>query len=107
MFVKINGNLVNADTISKVDLYSLEHLNIRVTFKEEVSACVQGFEAIELVMKLCPSALEGRRFRWIRHTWAVHNLIGHPLMQLLSFVGQHKLAMKVHEATVPRPVSPK
>lgn len=33
--------------------------------------------------------------------WAVHNLVGHPLMQIFSWLGMKDLAAKVHDATVP------
>ena len=60
-------------------------------------------DAIDAVMALRPSALEGKRLRWARHAWALHNLVGHPLLQLLVWLGQTKLGMAVHDGTVPRP----
>ena len=38
-----------------------------------------------------------------RGAWAVHNLVGHPLMQILAWLGERELALAVHDATVPRP----
>ena len=34
-------------------------------------------------------------------SWAVHNLIGHPLMQILNTIGLSQLATKVHDNTLP------
>jgi len=59
-------------------------------------------DAIDVVMALRPSALEGRRMRFARHAWAVHNLVGHPLLQVLVWLGARRLGMAVHEGTVPR-----
>jgi hypothetical protein len=67
-------------------------------------ATVSGLPALEFVMAEAPHLLEGvpgaRRGKW---AWAAHNLIGHPLMQLLAFAGLRDLAFRVHDATVPWP----
>ena len=34
-------------------------------------------------------------------TWAVHNLVGHPLMQLLRWMGARRLARLAHDRTAP------
>ena len=34
--------------------------------------------------------------------YAFHNIIAHPLMQILQFVGKHKLANKIHDSTLPK-----
>ncbi len=33
--------------------------------------------------------------------WAVHNLLGHPLKQLLTWLGLEELGNKVHDMTMP------
>ncbi len=43
---------------------------------------------------------------WPKNAWVLHNLIGHPLMQILSWLGFKDLAIQVHDATVPTPMSP-
>ncbi len=62
-----------------------------------------GTDAIEAVMAIKPSAIEGRRLRWKRHAWAVHNLIGHPGMQLLAWMGFKRAAIRLHDITTPTP----
>lgn len=37
-----------------------------------------------------------RRFRW-----TLHNLVGHPLTEILSQIGCHRAADWIHEATKP------
>ena len=36
-----------------------------------------------------------------RFQWTAHNLIAHPLSEVLFQVGLHKLSDKVHDITVP------
>lgn len=62
-----------------------------------------GPDAIRFLMAYHPAALEGRRLRWVRRAWSLHNLVGHPLMQLLSFLGRTKEGLWVHDITIPRP----
>lgn len=63
-----------------------------------------GFLALLLVWQVSPTALEGTVHGvWKRRHWAFHNLIGHPLMELLAMVGLTKAAVWVHDNTVPMP----
>lgn len=39
-----------------------------------------------------------------RFQWTIHNLIGHPLMEILFQLGFKKLSELVHDCTVPSPV---
>lgn len=64
-----------------------------------------GFLALMLVWQTSPTALEGVvRGVWKRRWWALHNLVAHPLMELLAMVGLTKAAVWVHDNTVPMPV---
>ena len=36
-------------------------------------------------------------------SWAVHNLVGHPMMQILTWLGKPELGVRVHDVTIPRP----
>ncbi|NQV89919.1 hypothetical protein HQ487_00755 [Candidatus Uhrbacteria bacterium] len=101
-FIHTGSALIAIDTIDLVDLSSLE-LGRAKLLSNGIEYELTGTYLIELLMELKPSALEGRRLRWMRHRWVVHNLLGHPLMQLFVFVNAHKLALWIHEATVPRP----
>jgi hypothetical protein len=98
--------LIPVSRIRFVDTSELHELRLRVV-TDSGEQMLTGPAAIDAVWQLKPSALEGRRFRWIRHAWAFHNLVAHPTMQLLAFVGHAKLGIRLHDATVPRPVGPK
>jgi len=103
-FVHYNGKIINTHDIVFVsfeDLVEKEFVLVkRLGYPDEV---VRGPEAFNLVMQLCPSALEGRRAKYARHAWAIHNLIGHPLMQIFSWLHLPALGIKIHDATVPFP----
>ena len=63
-----------------------------------------GFNALMTVYALTPTWLEGKSYiKWKGNSWVVHNLVAHPLMQLLAFCKCYKLAMYVHDSTVPKP----
>lgn len=106
MFVIAPNRLIPIDRIRFVDTAELDQLRVRVV-TDDGESTLTGTYAIEVLMVLKPSALEGRRFRWIRHAWALHNLIAHPLMQLCAFAGRAKLGVRLHDATVPRPLGPR
>lgn len=91
------------DRVRMVDLSRLEELRVIIHHDDGI-AVAEGIQAIEALMALKPSALEGRRLRWAKRAWVAHNLVGHPLMQALAFLRLHRLAMRVHDGTVPRPL---
>lgn len=104
MFVQLGDHsVVHTDEINWVDIRKVEDLVLVVYYGDNQEAIVSGIFAIDLLMTIKPSVLEGKRMRWHRHRWAVHNLIGHPLMQILSWLHKPKLAMSVHDRTIPRP----
>lgn len=43
------------------------------------------------------------RIDWAKFMWAVHNLVGHPLMQILALFKFYDAAFWVHDVTVPKP----
>jgi hypothetical protein len=88
--------------IRSIDLTDVEALRITVHAHDRAYV-VTGPKAVDVLMRLCPVVFEGRRMRFVRHAWAVHNLIGHPMLQALAWLGLTKLGMRVHDATAPRP----
>jgi hypothetical protein len=65
---------------------------------------LEGMEAINLLLRVCPQALEGdTRFKWHRHRWAFHNLVAHPVMQVLALFGFGRLGIRLHDVTIPVP----
>lgn len=102
-YFKVDDELMRVSDMACVDVSRVENLHVRVTMQDGRQHVLEGPTAVELVMLVCPSALEGRRLRWARNAWVIHNLIGHPGMQILSWLGLSKLGLQLHEAMVPRP----
>lgn len=101
--VKVGRGAVRLDRI--IDM-NLDRLDVDGTVVVTLSTGVlplSGQDAIDLVMRTCPYALEGRRMRWARHAWAFHNLVAHPVLQVLHWLGMTRLGMRIHDSTVPRP----
>lgn len=104
MFVHFNGKVFNSDTIEWIDYSNLASNGyIKVHDTADLSHLVEGPQAFNLMMRLCPDALEGEGAKYHRHAWAIHNLIGHPLMQIFSWLHLKELGLKIHDLTVPNP----
>lgn len=105
MFCHYNSKIVNTDTIASVTCDDFAEYNVvHVHYKNGEMEPVKDAEAVSLIMLLCPAVLEGARAKHVRHSWAVHNLIGHPLMQIFTWLHLTKLALWIHDATVPEPL---
>jgi len=37
----------------------------------------------------------------VRYRWTIHNLVGHPVAEVLGLLGLQRLADVVHDGTVP------
>jgi len=106
MFVHYKGKLVNTNTIEWVDYSNLGSYGyIRVYCEGSAGEIVEGPEAFDLVMRLCPEATEGKNLKCQRRRWAIHNFFGHPLMQIFSWLGLTSLGIKIHDKTVPNPIT--
>lgn len=110
MFVKIDHFLINKNRIDclNVSVSGVGTITAVVEFNDDNTGRFKKIfhdqEAIDIVMRLGPQLFEGNpRFKFARHQWAFHNLIAHPLMQILAFFGLTKLGLRVHDATIPRP----
>lgn len=45
----------------------------------------------------------GLRMVWRRWDWALHNLVAHPLMQIMAWCGMGRQAVRLHDWSTPRP----
>jgi hypothetical protein len=108
MFCQFNNKIVNTDIIKYIVCsHFLDHGYVYVHYVNSYETeIVNAAEALQLIMQLYPSVLEGKRGRYWKNQWVIHNLIGHPLMQIFSWLYLRKLAVWIHEATVPRPKMP-
>lgn len=102
-FFKINDILIRESEIRVIDCSDLENLRIKVNFFGGGYAELKGLDAIDIVMRASPHMIEGKRFKFSKYMWIIHNMIGHPLMQILALLRLYKWAMLVHDRTIPKP----
>ena len=109
-FLKAGTELYPVDAVRQVDLSELEEkgtiaihfVAVRGSGTDAWTQVLTGIEAIEALETLYPAALEGNRgVRWLRRSWTRHNLLGHPLMEILSRLGFPHLGLRIHDATIP------
>lgn len=108
MFIYFNNQVMNAGNINWIECTNLIECNyITIYFFEGASENVRGQEAFDIVNKLCPEMLEGKRAKYAKNAWTLHNLVGHPMMQVCSWFGFKKLSMWFHDSTIPAPMERK
>lgn len=93
--------------VTSADFSCIEQLQVTVALRNGQTFECRDIDALEIAMALKPSVLESRRLQWPKFAWAVHNLVGHPVMQVLAFFRVYRLAFWVHDQTVPRPLGAK
>lgn len=101
-FVKAGDIIIRLADIESIDMAQIEQGVLNVSHKGQVSVA-RDFDAFEILMLLHPAAIEGRRLRWAKNAWAFHNLVAHPLMQIMVWMGFKKQAIRLHDVTVPKP----
>ncbi len=100
--IRVGKKLIAEEAITEIDTSRIEKLEVTVRAPSLVETVRDG-DAVDLVMRLQPSLLEGPRLRFARHAWAIHNLVGHPLLQICAWLGRPKLGLFIHDVTIPRP----
>ncbi len=103
IFVKLDTRIVPISSITAIDISDISDSMVHITTSDGRLETVSGFFAIELVWILKPGALEGNpNIKWMKGWWMIHNFIGHPLMQILALFKQYKMAIWIHDATIPK-----
>lgn len=103
-FTKVGSKIINLESISFIDCSQIEKLILEVNFISGIKEIVEGLDAIELMMIVKPSAFEGKKLKFPKNIWIIHNLIAHPIMQILCLIGFKKQGIWLHDVTVPRPI---
>lgn len=99
---KADGRVFKLSEVISADFSKLPELEVHICLSTGQQFKAYDIDALELAYALKPSVVEGRRLRHARHMWAIHNLLGHPLMHLLAMVKLYKVAFWVHDVTVPK-----
>lgn len=106
-FVKSENIIFRKDDISYIDCTNIENLEAKVVLKNGQSFLVYEINAIEIIMQVKPSLFEGKKLKWAKFVWIVHNVLGHPLTQFFALLKMYKLAFWIHDVTVPQPIGKK
>lgn len=106
-YFKASDRVFPLSALVWADFSEIEMLRVVVQLADGEKVEARGIDALELAMCTKPAVLEGKRLRWARWAWLVHNLIGHPLMQVLAAVKAYRWAFYVHDKTVPKPLGAK
>ncbi len=101
--VKAGQTLIPAHRVVGVNIERIEEQIAYVERDDGHVFIAEGADAIDIVMQMKPSALEGRRLKWKQGAWAFHNFVAHPAMQVLVWMGYKKAAIRLHDRTTPRP----
>jgi len=103
-FIKAGNTIIPRSAVEQIDLARLEEGMLTVTHSGGKTAIAHDFDTFEILMLLHPAAMEGRRLHWAKNAWAFHNLVAHPLMQVMVWMGFKKQAIRLHDVTVPKPI---
>jgi uncharacterized membrane protein YqhA len=103
-FIKSGDFIFPKDEIALLDCSDIENLQVKILLKSNVQIMVSGIHALELVMQVKPSMIEGRRLKWPKFVWFIHNMFGHPLTQLFALIRCYKIAFWIHDITVPKAI---
>lgn len=106
-FVKSGDFVFPKDEISLLDCSKIEELIITIKLKSGKIIIAKDIHALELAMQVKPSILEGKRLKWPKFVWFIHNVFGHPLTQIFALFKLYKLAFWIHDVTVPKPLGKK
>lgn len=100
--IKAGDRIIPVSRVRSIDISRIEDGMVAVHTDDGMFGAY-GFDAIEIIMAMKPSALEGRRLKWRRHAWAFHNICAHPIVQCLAWFGFKKAAIRFHDYTTPTP----
>lgn len=101
--LKAGDQLLPFVDVARADMSELEQGLLVIHMRNGETYEAHGFDALEAVMALKPSAVEGLRLRWRPHAWAFHNTVAHPVLQVLAWCGFKRAAVRFHDWTTPAP----
>lgn len=102
MILKAGSTLIPFRDVRFVDISEIDNRIAKITTYSGDVYEARGFDAVEAVWAMKPSAIEGKRLRFKKNGWAFHNLVGHPVMQILAWMGFRKAAIRFHDYTTPQ-----
>ncbi len=105
MWIQTDTSLLSEFDIKTVDLSTIQDQRVTITTFDDEEHVLTGFRAIEAVFMIKPGAFEGNPYlKWKKNAWAYHNLIVHPIMQIMVWLGMKKNAILFHDRQSPKPI---
>lgn len=105
--LQTDAGIVRSVDVKYVDISNIEQQSIVAYVDGLPPLTITGIAALEFVWMLKPSVLEGKKLTWHKNAWVMHNLVAHPIMQLLAFVRAYSWAIWIHDVTIPKPIGVK
>lgn len=106
-FFKLDSKLIKISQIAAIQFGVTPGSKVffaQIHWNDGTSFNVWEQSAIDLAMRFGPQVLEGNpEFKFAKRAWMFHNLVAHPLMQILALFGFTKLGLRIHDATIPIP----
>lgn len=102
-YLKAGNMLYSTETVCRIDCSEIENLIVKLHLISGSVVEIKGLDAIEIAMSAKPSVIEGKRFAFRKGAWIIHNIFGHPVMQLFALFHLYKIAIWIHEITIPKP----
>jgi hypothetical protein len=106
-FIKSGNFLFSRDDVSSIDCSDIENLRILIKLKTNEELIIEDLHALEFIMQVKPSMLEGKRLAWPKFVWFIHNMFAHPLTQIFALCKLYKIAFWIHDVTIPKPLGKK
>jgi hypothetical protein len=87
-FVYYNHKIMNCENIKYIDAEKLLTNDFITIYylNYELPEKVYGMESINVIMRISPGFLEGKRMRHKKYSWIFHNMIAHPIMQIFFYL---------------------
>ena len=104
-FIKTDSDIISKDNIGSIDCSNIETLSVILTTKQNEKFLATNLNAIELLLSTKPSAFEGKKLKWAKFMWIIHNVFAHPFMQIFALFKMYKFAFWIHDVTVPKPTN--
>lgn len=108
MWIKTDQKVIRSEDVKMLhceNVKSSEDFYVMVeTVEGDLYRC-SNVVALDVLHQICPSFLEGmENVRFVKKSWAYHNLIAHPWMYVLYKLGFKKKAFEVHNHSILKPI---
>lgn len=101
-FIEANSLMIPMERVDRIDLSDIRNSQVVIILLSGEKIVAQDFDAYRIA--IMSENLEGKAMRWVKHSWAFHNIFGHPILQIFVWLGMTKLGLRFHDWTAPKPI---